>query len=144
VLVALGCNLLMVILQVVPLLLFGHWVLRIWAGRQIAEISAHILPLLVIASALTALTVTGNYALLALGRVRIATAITLGSGCLMLLAAGPLMARWSGTGMAAARLIGGAASLLIYLPLRTCFPAERTHEAARLTLATPARRGVLP
>jgi O-antigen/teichoic acid export membrane protein len=144
VLIALGCNALMVILQAVPLLLFGHWILKIWAGRKIAEMNAHILPLLVIASALTALSVTGNYAMLALGRVRIATVITLGSGCVMLLAAAPLMARWSGTGMAAARLICGAASLLIYLPLRSCFTADLTHEAARVTLATPAQRGVLP
>jgi len=136
------CNAGLVLVEAIPLLLFGHLILRTWMGEQNAKLSEHILPLLVIASAFSALSVTGNYALLALGRARASSLITLASGCLMLTLALPLTSRWGTQGMAVARLISGMASLLVYLPVWRQLRAKHLPTPA-LALGQPAEQGAL-
>jgi O-antigen/teichoic acid export membrane protein len=143
VLIAFGWNVSIVIVQAVPLMLFGRWLLQKWAGQQIAQMDAHVLPLLVMGTACTALGVTGNYAMLALGYARTATWITLAAGGVMLLVAALLLPRWGAVGMAVARLACGLTSLLIYRPLRRRL-APRQSYAAVPTMLTAKETGVLP
>ena len=138
---AIACNVLIVGIETAPLLVFGHWALQKWAGDQIADANRRVLPLLAIASALTGLSVTGNYALLALGRVRVATWITLGSSAVMLGVAAMFTPKFGAVGMSLARVVCGATSLLVYIPLwRQLKPIEgRANSGA--PAATVVERG---
>jgi len=107
----------LIAIQSVPLILFGNRILAAWIGRTELALSTLLLPLLVIASAFAALSVTGNYALLALGRARVSSWVILGSSSLMLTVARPLISKWGTEGMAIARMAAGLAMLLVYLPL---------------------------
>jgi O-antigen/teichoic acid export membrane protein len=111
------CNLLFVSLGVAVLLLFGERVLQAWVGQTVGHSPTPILPLVTAGSALLGLSVTGTYALLALGRVRTVTWISLAGGASML-ALMPWLLHLDGIrGLAAARLCYGSVSLLLYLPL---------------------------
>jgi O-antigen/teichoic acid export membrane protein len=114
---AFGCNLLFVAGCATVLLVFGDHVLRVWAGVAIEKNAAPILPVIVIGSALLGLSVTGSYALLALGRVRTVAWASLAGGAGMLLLMFWLTKRTGITGLATARLFYGASLLLIYVPL---------------------------
>jgi len=116
-LTAFGWNLLLVIAGTVLLLSFGDHLLRAWAGVEIARSAALIFPTVVIGSALLGLSVTGNYALLAFGLVRIAAWINVFGGVIMLLLMWFLLHRSGVDGLAQARLCYGLLSLLVYLPL---------------------------
>jgi O-antigen/teichoic acid export membrane protein len=131
----------MVALETLPLLLLGRWILINWAGKQNADLSGHILPLLAVGSALAALSVTGNYAMLALGRARTPTLITAGTGCLMLVTAGPAMTKWGIEGIAVERIFMGAASLLVYIPLWRALSADHDR-VTTVVMATSAPGGV--
>jgi O-antigen/teichoic acid export membrane protein len=117
VLIALACNLLLVALATAALMLFGQSILRSWAGAEIAQSSASIFPIIVWSSALLGLNVTGTYALLAFGRVRILTWINLTAGAAMLLFMVWMLPRLGTYGLALARLCYGSVTLLLYLPL---------------------------
>jgi len=111
------CNLLLVSLGTVLLLVFGDSILHVWAGGAIAQAAAPIFPTIVAGSALLGLGVTGTYAMLALGRVRIVAGLSLASGAAMLLLMSWLLYRNGVEGLAMARLCYGSFSLLLYLPL---------------------------
>jgi O-antigen/teichoic acid export membrane protein len=98
-------------------MLFGQSILRSWAGAEIAQSSASIFPVIVWSSALLGLNVTGTYALLAFGRVRILTWINLTAGAAMLLFMVWMLPRLGTYGLALARLCYGSITLLLYLPL---------------------------
>jgi O-antigen/teichoic acid export membrane protein len=114
---AFACNLLLVSLGTALLLTLGVRVLRAWAGEAIAQAAAPVFPLIVIGSALLGLSVTGTYALLALGRVRTVAWFSIGGGASMLLLMWWLLPRSGVHGLALARLCYGSFSLLLYLPL---------------------------
>jgi O-antigen/teichoic acid export membrane protein len=114
---AFTCNLLLVSLGTAVLLTMGVRVLRAWAGEAIAQAAAPVFPLIVIGSALLGLSVTGTYALLALGRVRTVAWFSIGGGASMLLLMWWLLPRSGVHGLALARLCYGSFSLLLYLPL---------------------------
>lgn len=99
------------------LLVFGQDLLRAWVGEGIASSSSALLSLLAIGTATTGLGVTGTYALLALGRVRVVTLIGLFAGALMLLLMLVLLPRHGASGAAWARLISAPLTLLVYVPL---------------------------
>jgi len=111
------CNLLLVLLGTVLLLVFGDSVLHVWAGTPIAQAAAPIFPLIVAGSALLGLSVTGTYAMLALGRVRTVAGLSLAGGAVMLLLMSWLLYRNGVEGLAMTRLCYGSFSLLLYLPL---------------------------
>jgi O-antigen/teichoic acid export membrane protein len=117
ILTAFACNLLFVAVATAGLMLFGQDILRVWAGADIARSAAAIFPIIVWSSALLALNVTGTYALLAFGQIRIVTWLNLAAGATMLLLMVLLLPRFGAYGMALARLCYGAITLLIYLPL---------------------------
>jgi O-antigen/teichoic acid export membrane protein len=111
------CNLLMVASGAGVLLLFGERLIRIWAGPAVAQSAAGILSPIVLASALMGLSVTGTYAVQALGRFRTVAFISLGGRTAMLLLMIYLLPHMGVRALAGARVSYGAIALLIYLPL---------------------------
>ena len=75
------------------------------------------LPIAVLASACAGLAVTGNYAMLAIGRAGPVFWTTLGSGAAMLCSIAWLWRHFGVTGVAASRVLFGLASLGIYVGL---------------------------
>jgi O-antigen/teichoic acid export membrane protein len=114
---ALACNLAAVGGGMAALLLVGDRLLRIWAGAAVAQNAAKILPLVVLGSALTGSSVTGIYALQALGRFRTVSLISLGSRAAMLPLMIFLLHRMGLEGLAISRVCLGSVALLVYLPL---------------------------
>ena len=122
--VAFAINLLFVLCATTGVLLCGRPLLRAWVGYEIARSSAAILSPIVWSFALLGLGVTGYYALLALGRVRVVTGLNLAGGAAMLLLMAWLLPRTGLRGVASARLVYGFVMLTMYYPLlRLLFPA---------------------
>jgi len=111
------CNLLLVACGGAILLLFGNPFLRIWAGPAVAHSAAKILPLIVVGSALSGLSVTGIYTMQALGLFRTVAYISLASKSGLLLMMLYLLHHRGLPGLAVARVCYGVAGLLVYLPL---------------------------
>lgn len=99
------------------LLGFGHAIMRVWAGPAIAHSSKGILPLIVVGSALSGLSVVGTYGAQALGMFRIVAFISILSRCALLMLMLYLLHHRGLFGLALARLCYGAVSLSVYLPL---------------------------
>jgi O-antigen/teichoic acid export membrane protein len=110
-------NLLLVAFGAGILLLVGDRLIRIWAGPAVALSAAPILPPIVLGSALMGLSVTGTYALQALGHFRTVAYISLAGNGSMLLLMLDLLHRHGLPGLALSRLCYGAVALLVYLPL---------------------------
>ncbi|MCU1313379.1 MAG: Membrane protein involved in the export of O-antigen and teichoic acid [Acidobacteriaceae bacterium] len=117
VILAFAANLLLVATGLVILLLFGNRVLYVWGGAAIAQSARPVLPMIAWGSALLGLNVTGYYAMLALGRVKTVTWLSLGGGALMMLLMAWLLPHYGIRGVAVARLFYGPITLLLYLPL---------------------------
>ena len=117
ILFAFAANLLLVAAGTVALLLLGNRFLEMWSGPAVAHAGRTILPILAAGTAAQGLSVTGSYALLALGRVRVVTFLSLAGGAAMLLVAPWLLRRSGAEGMAIARLCYGPMTLLVYIPL---------------------------
>ena len=114
---AFACNLLLVAGCAGLLLLMGPGLMRLWAGPLVAQSAAKILMPIVVGSALMGLSVTGTYAMQALGLFRAVAFITLGSRTAMLLLMIELLRYMGLTGLALSRLCYGSVALLVYLPL---------------------------
>jgi O-antigen/teichoic acid export membrane protein len=114
---AFACNLLLVAIGAGTLLLMGDWLIRLWAGQAIAQNAARILVPTVVGSALMGLSVTGTYAMQALGRFRAVALINLACRTVMLLLMIQLLRHGGIQGLAFSRLCYGAMALLVYLPL---------------------------
>jgi len=111
------CNLLLVAFGAGILLLVGDRLIRVWAGPTVALSAAHILPPIALGSALMGLSVTGTYAMQALGHFRTVAYISLAGKASMLLVMVDLLHRHGLPGLALSRLCYGAVALLVYLPL---------------------------
>jgi O-antigen/teichoic acid export membrane protein len=111
------CNLLLVASGAGILLLVGNRLIRIWAGPAVALSAAPILPPIVLGSALMGLSVTGTYAMQALGHFRTVAYISLAGKASMLLLMVEMLHRHGLQGLACSRLCYGAVALLVYLPL---------------------------
>jgi O-antigen/teichoic acid export membrane protein len=114
---AFACNLLLVACGSALLLLMGPTLLRLWAGSAVAHSATKILLPIVLGSALMGLSVTGTYAMQALGRFRTVALISLGSRTAMLLMMIELLRRMGLPGLALSRLCYGSVALLVYAPL---------------------------
>jgi O-antigen/teichoic acid export membrane protein len=115
--IAFTANLLFVSFGLLGLLLFGNQVLRIWGGDAIAEDGARLLPAIASSAALSALSVTGTYSMLALGHVRMVTLLNVIGGLVMLCSTHWLLPRFGLEGMGYARLLYGPFALMVYIPL---------------------------
>jgi O-antigen/teichoic acid export membrane protein len=111
------CNLLLVAFGAGILLLVGDRIIRAWAGPAVALSAAHILPPIVLGSALMGLSVTGTYAIQALGHFRTVAYLSLAGKASMLLLMVDLLHHHGLPGLALSRLCYGAIALLVYLPL---------------------------
>jgi O-antigen/teichoic acid export membrane protein len=111
------CNLLLVAFGTGILLFVGDRLIRIWAGPAVALSAAHILPPIVLGSALMGLSVTGTYAMQALGHFRTVAYLSLAGKASMLLVMVDLLHRHGLPGIALSRLCYGAIALLVYVPL---------------------------
>ena len=119
-----ACNFLLVACGAGGLLLVGDRLIQAWAGASVARSAAQILPPIVLGAALMGLSVTGTYAMLALGHFRTVAAISLTSRGAMLLAMAGFV-HFSGLqGLAAARVCYGLLSLLLYFPLFRKFQSQ--------------------
>jgi O-antigen/teichoic acid export membrane protein len=114
---AVACNLALVVCSAGLLLLFGEPLLRIWAGAVVARGAGRILPPIVAGSALMGLSVTGTYAMQALGQFRTLAYLSLLTRAAMIPLMLSLLRHEGLQGLAASRLIYGSASLIVYLPL---------------------------
>jgi O-antigen/teichoic acid export membrane protein len=117
VLLALTANLLFVLCALSGLLLFGNVLLRFWGGAAVAQAGGSLLPIIAVSAALSALSITGSYSMLALNRAGAVTLLNLCGGLAMLASAPWLLGRFGLEGMGYARLLYGPFALLIYVPL---------------------------
>jgi O-antigen/teichoic acid export membrane protein len=114
---AFACNLLVVGCGAGMLLLFGDRLIQLWAGPAVARTAATILPLIVLGSSLMGLSVTGTYALLALGRFRTVALISFCTRTVMLVLMAYLLRNQGLHGLATARAFYGSLALLLYAPV---------------------------
>jgi O-antigen/teichoic acid export membrane protein len=114
---AIACNLILVACGAGILLLVGDRLIRIWAGAAVAQSAAHILLPIVLGSALMGLSVTGTYAMQALGQFRTVAFLSLAGRAAMLLLMIDLLRHRGLEGLALSRVFYGSVSLLVYLPL---------------------------
>jgi O-antigen/teichoic acid export membrane protein len=126
---AFACNLALVSCGAGVLLIFGNRLIRIWAGPSVAQSAQGILPSIVIGSALVGLSVSGTYALQALGEFRTVALISLCGRAAMLLLMIEMLRHQGLQGLALSRLFYGSVALLVYIPLvrqlRTVRPGSR-------------------
>src|SRR5262249_51217889 len=85
------------------LLYFGDSILRTWGGVEIARLGRPVLPIVLCSTALSALSITGCYGMLAMGRVQLVTWLNLAAAGLMVAAMFRLLPAYGIRGMAIAR-----------------------------------------
>jgi O-antigen/teichoic acid export membrane protein len=129
------CNLLLVACGAGLLLLFGDRVIELWAGAAVAKSAAKILPPIVLGSSLMGLSVTGIYAMLALGLFRTVAGISLATRAVMLLLMAYLLHRAGLQGLVISRVGYGVFALAIYLPLFRRFRATGRAQRPATSLA---------
>jgi O-antigen/teichoic acid export membrane protein len=117
VLVAVAVNWAGVALGTATLLFFGDAILRAWGGPAIARAGSAILPIVLCSTSLSALSVAGSYAMLAVGRVRFVTWLNLAAGAALIAAVFLLLPPYGIRGMALARLVYGPITLGVHVPL---------------------------
>lgn len=118
---AFAANAVFVAAGIALMLLCGRAVLAVIGGRVMSADAEHLIPLLTYASALAATSVTGCYAMLALGRAREVALLCVAGSVLGALATMPLARIFGVAGLAYARMLYGAVVLLIYIPLSMHF-----------------------
>jgi O-antigen/teichoic acid export membrane protein len=125
ILAAFSVNLLIVTIGAGILLLFGRAVLNAWVGQAVAQGAVGILAPITWSFAFLGLSVTGYYALLALGRVHMVTAVNITGGSAMLLLMACLLPLQGVHGIAMARLSYGLIAMLMYVPLARALGGAR-------------------
>ena len=101
-----------------PIVLFGKPLLRAWMGPAVALQAGTVLSIVAVSFGLLGLNITGHYALLALGQVRLVSILNLAGGTAMLAVMMLLVPRYGLVGAAIGRLIYGPITLLMYWRLR--------------------------
>jgi O-antigen/teichoic acid export membrane protein len=117
----------------IPLALFSKLILQLWMGAVFAQQAWPILSIVAVGFGLLAVNVTGHYALLALGQVRLVSILNLAGGAAMLLAMVLLAPRFGLEGAAIGRLFYGPITLLMYWRLRAVLSAEPVRPSVLLT-----------
>jgi O-antigen/teichoic acid export membrane protein len=101
-------------------MLFGPQLLGLWMGRSFADHADGLLVVLAAGFGLLALNVTGHYAMLAMGKVRLVTALNVVGGVSMLATMAAWVHGYGVNGAAWARLCYGPITCLLYVPLLRC------------------------
>jgi len=110
-------NLLFVLVSTSGVLFFGREVLQLWVGEAVVRSASGLLVPIAWSFALLGLNVTAYYSLLAFGRVRTVTWVSMIGGASMLLMMVWLLPIMGARGAATARLACGAATLFLYIPV---------------------------
>lgn len=98
----------------VPIAVFSKPLLSAWMGPAVALQAGTVLSIVAISFGLLGLNITGHYALLALGQVRLVSILNLVGGTAMLAAMMLLVPRYGLVGAAIGRLFYGPITLLLY------------------------------
>lgn len=141
---AFACNLLLVAGGAAILLALGPPLIRIWAGAPVAHTAAAILPPIVLGSAFMGLSVTGTYAMQALGLFRTVALLSIAGRAAMLPLLLTLLHHHGLHGLAGSRLIYGAVALTVYLPLLAKLRVTRNIAPASLPVRYSVRQGSQP
>jgi O-antigen/teichoic acid export membrane protein len=136
---AFACNLILVAVTTALLLIFGDSLIRIWAGPIVAKSAAQILPPIALGSALMGLSVTGTYAMQALGHFRTVAYLSLAGRMAMLLLMIDMMRNDGLHGLALSRLAYGSVSLLVYIPLLQLLTQKTAERATVASLTIPCQ-----
>ena len=132
---ALRTNVLLAIALAAPMVLLSRPLLTAWMGAEFARQAWPVLSILAFGFGLFAMNVTAHYALLALGRVRLVTALNVVAGAAMLLLMLVLTPKFGLVGTACARLVAGPITCALYLPLhRTLWGWAKRVDAAPLAM----------
>jgi O-antigen/teichoic acid export membrane protein len=110
-------NLLMVACDAGLLIGAGDHLIRLWGGQAVATSAKGIFVPIVLGSALMGLSVTGTYAMQALGLFRTAALISLSGRAAMLMVMIYLLHHMGLRGLAVSRVCYGLVALIVYLPL---------------------------
>ena len=128
-LLSLAANAVLVLIGAGSLLGVGYRLLRMLANDELARTSAPLLPCVLAGTALLALSVTGSYAMVALGKARTVAMVNT-AGCLaMVLSTAALLRENGALALADGRIAFALIALCIYIPL--------FKEARRLTVPLP-------
>jgi len=114
---AFAANLVFVVSGAGLLILAGDRLIRLWAGPAVAISAKGIFIPIVLGSALMGLSVTGTYAMQALGHFRTVALISLGGRAAMLVLMIYLLHHMGLRGLATSRVCYGLIALIVYLPL---------------------------
>jgi O-antigen/teichoic acid export membrane protein len=114
---AFAANFVLVVCGAGLLILAGDRLIRLWAGPAVAISAKGIFIPIVLGSALMGLSVTGTYAMQALGLFRTVALISLGGRAAMLVLMIYLLHHMGLRGLATARVCYGLIALIVYLPL---------------------------
>jgi O-antigen/teichoic acid export membrane protein len=117
----------------------GDRLIRLWAGAEVAQTASSIFPSILMGSALAGLSVTGTYAMQALGLFRTVAGLSLGGRAAMLLVMVDLLHRMGLEGLAIARVGYGAVALLVYVPLLRHLGTKRLVRGPELLSAIPGQ-----
>lgn len=140
VLSVLQLNIASALILCVPIVVFSRPLLHVWIGAPIAQQAWPVLSIVAAAFGLLALNITGHYALLALGQVRLVAMLNLAGGAAMLAAILLLAPRLGVTGAAVGRLLYGPITLLMYWRLAPMLSSQfvpRSRVAVTLAAAEP-------
>jgi O-antigen/teichoic acid export membrane protein len=141
---AFACNLLLVACGAAILLLAGPRLIRSWAGAAVAHTAAAILPPIVFGAALMGLSVTGTYAMQALGLFRTVALLSIAGRAAMLPLLLALLHHHGLHGLADSRLVYGAVALIVYLPLLAKLHTRRDTTPAPLPIPYGVQEGSNP
>lgn len=143
---AFAVNVALVVGGATLLILAGDRLIRLWAGPVVAAGAKGILTPIVVGSALMGLSVTGTYAMQALGRFRTVALLSVAGRAGMLLLMIDLLHHMGLRGLAAARVCYGVIALLVYIPLVHGFSGarEETNSAREMAMTSDLREGAQP
>ena len=129
---ALRLNLLIAVTLTVPVALFGKSILRLWMGAAFTTATGSTLSLLAIAFGLLAMNVTAHYSMLALGQIRYLTCLNLVAGAATILVLSILVRHEAISGAAAARLLYGPLTWVMYLKIHSLLSEDSPCPVQRL------------
>jgi O-antigen/teichoic acid export membrane protein len=138
---ALICNFLLTSVGAGVLLLCSNRLLALWVGAGLSKTAAQILPSIVLSSALMGLSVTGSYALQALGLFRVVAFTSLGCRAAMLVLMLFLLHHMGLRGLVIARVCHGFTALFVYLPLLRVLVSAENSPRANLPMRTAKLSG---
>lgn len=125
-------NLLIAVTLTVPVAVFGKFILRLWMGAAFSAATGSTLSLLAIAFGLLAMNVTAHYSMLALGQIRYLTGVNLVAGAATILVLSILVRYEAVSGAAAARLLYGPLTWVMYLKIHRLLSEDSPSSAQLL------------